>query len=164
MSAILSDDRKYRYRLDREIEGEDPANVLGVIMINPSTADEETNDPTIRRLLGFAKNYGCGTLSVCNLFALRSPDVRDLKKDPDPVGPDNWRHLSILMEDSRQGRVVVAFGSYNKIPKLYMDCVPKLKDLADIHGTTLWTWGTNRDGSPKHPLYIPISKGLDPWL
>src|ERR1051325_10089675 len=128
-------------------------------MINPSTADAEVDDATIRRLIGFARNYACDKVIVGNLFALRSPLVTDLAKHPDPVGPDNWRHLSKIFEESKGGRIVVGFGAYTKIPKRYIDCIVKLRELADIHGVTLWCWGTNKDGSPKHPLYIANAKG-----
>jgi hypothetical protein len=169
--ATLSADGLYRYRLERDIDqgldedlNDGPIKPLTVIMINPSTADASVDDATIRRLIGFAKNMGSEKLIVANLFALRSPLVTDLAKHADPVGPENWRHLSKIMEESKNGHVVVAFGAYSKIPKLHMDCVDKLRDLADIHGVTLWCWGTNKDGSPKHPLYISATKALEPWL
>jgi hypothetical protein len=63
-------------------------------MLNPSTADAETNDPTnIRRCIRFAIDIGCGSLEVVNLFALRATDPRELARHPDAVGPQNERYL-----------------------------------------------------------------------
>ncbi len=164
MTAVLSDDRKYRYLLKRSIPlepGTGAAVTLGVIMINPSTADAELDDPTIRRLKSFASNYGCYQLWVGNLFALRSPDVSELGKADDPVGPLNAQYLRQLFQEC--GRVVVGWGSNSKIPKNHSSVIADLVAMAESAGVTLWCWGTNADGSPKHPLYLRSNTGLVPW-
>jgi hypothetical protein len=60
-------------------------------MLNPSTADERRDDPTIRRCIGFSRARGFGGKTVVNLFALRTPEPRDLREHADPIGPDNDR-------------------------------------------------------------------------
>ena len=86
-TAVFSEDRRYRYLLSRRV-GESSRRVL-FLMLNPSKADEERNDATIRRCVGFARDWGYGILDVVNLFALMSTDPKALLKADDPVGPDN---------------------------------------------------------------------------
>ena len=80
--AVFSEDRRYRYLLERRV-GDSPKRVL-FIMLNPSKADEKYNDPTIRRCIGFAREWGFGLLHVVNLLALMSTDPRALLKADDP--------------------------------------------------------------------------------
>ena len=102
MSAILSDDRKYRYRLTRDL-GFDGEGRCCFVMLNPSTADEKADDPTIRRCIGYAKRFGCMYLEVVNLFAYRStdPDVLPAMSRETAVGPDNDRHIAEACNASR---------------------------------------------------------------
>ena len=86
MSAIFSGDRRYRYLLIRRV-GTSQSRVL-FIMLNPSAADEVRDDPTIRRCIGFARDWGFGLLEVVNLFALMSTNPKTLLDAEDPVGPD----------------------------------------------------------------------------
>jgi len=85
--ATFSTDRVYRYALWRVWDAALPSFV--VIGLNPSTADETENDPTIRRCIGFAKREGCGGLVMLNLFAVRATDPRVMMAHPEPIGPDN---------------------------------------------------------------------------
>lgn len=90
-SAIISECGKYRYSLSR-IWDENKANVL-FIMLNPSTADGDVDDPTIRRCIGFAKSWGYGGIYVGNLFAYRATDPKELLKVENPIGFENIHHL-----------------------------------------------------------------------
>src|SRR6187455_1128147 len=112
MSAIFSEDRRHRYTLARIIRDTEPERDSTVLFVclNPSTADEVRDDPTIRRCVGYAKRWGFSRLVVCNLFALRSTDPRALYEHPDPIGPANDRHL--LDEATRADRVVAAWGAH----------------------------------------------------
>jgi hypothetical protein len=88
--AELSPCRRYRYRLWRRWSD---GPVVNFVMLNPSTADAEQDDPTVRRCVGFAKSWGAGGLVVTNLYALRSTDPKALWTADDPVGPENAFHL-----------------------------------------------------------------------
>src|SRR5262245_13227298 len=101
-SAELSPCGRYRYALTRTWG--DPKKVVCWVMLNPSTADADQDDPTIRRCLGFSRAWGAGGLVVVNLFALRATDPDQLRIAADPVGPDNDSHLST----AAFGRLVVA--------------------------------------------------------
>ena len=97
--AVFSDDMVYRYRLWRTWDPELPTCLF--LMLNPSTADHEQNDPTIRRCLDFAKQWGYGQLLVGNLFALRSTNPQNLRHHPEPTGgPDNDDALLAMHEEA----------------------------------------------------------------
>ena len=88
--AIISQDDKYRYQLSRIWEEEKPKVLF--IMLNPSTADADVDDPTIRRVVNFAKSWGYGGVFVGNLYAFRSTDPKGLRYIDNPVGEDNIGH------------------------------------------------------------------------
>jgi hypothetical protein len=111
-SAIISPCGRYRYRLEREGPGE---GRTVVIMVNPSTADAEQDDATIRKLKGFGARNGWGRIIVGNLFAYRATDVRELAKVDDPFGPRNDWHLHRMIDES--SRVIVAWGPSGKLPR-----------------------------------------------
>lgn len=142
-TAVFSPDRTYRYELWRRWGvGRDYCCFIG---LNPSTADEIQDDPTIRRCIGFAKELGYGSLCMLNLFAFRSrfPDV--MKMQPDPVGPDNDATIQLLAHNA--GIVVAAWGVHGThIGRAgqVLQMIPNLHCL-----------GTTKQGHPKHPLYLP---------
>ena len=105
-TAVFSTDDDYRYRLGRLWNADKP--IVAFVMLNPSTADATTDDPTIRRCLNYAEDWGYGTLLVGNLFALRSTDPSRLHDHPEPVGPDNDEHLWEICEAAE--RVIAAWG------------------------------------------------------
>ena len=90
-SATFSECRRYRYSLSRVWEWSDFQAVF--VGLNPSTADESNDDPTIRRCIGFAKDWGFGGILMLNLFAFRATKPEDMKLADDPVGPDNDKTL-----------------------------------------------------------------------
>lgn len=90
--AVISDCGQYRYLLSRDWES--GLQRLVFIGLNPSTADAEIDDPTIRRLIGFSKAWGYGGFDIVNLFALRSKDPKMLCDHDDPIGPLNDTYLS----------------------------------------------------------------------
>lgn len=117
---------------------------LMVIGLNPSTADETQDDPTIRRCIGFAKRWGFGALCMTNLFAWRDTDPRGMKAAVDPVGADNDHWLGEVA--SGAGLILAAWGAHGmhgRRAEIVRHFMPK-----QLHCLTV-----NADGSPKHPLY-----------
>ena len=81
-----------------------------MVMLNPSTADAESDDPTIRRCIALAAREGFGGVEILNLFAFRATAPADLKAAADPIGPDNDRHLRALF--ARHGTILAAWGMH----------------------------------------------------
>ncbi len=156
--------RTYRYQL--RIIWDPKRKPKMFIGLNPSTADEEQDDPTVRRCINFAKDWGCGGLIMTNAFAFRSTDPRPMLKHIDPVGWENTpEYLSKLAEEC-EGPPVAAWGKHaNQVKTLISEAG------FDIgRGEVLWTdmdkldcLAINLDGSPKHPLYLARSLKPRPW-
>lgn len=159
MSAIISDCGKYRYRLERH--GLAGAGPIAWIMVNPSTADAEVDDPTIRKVVGFTTRLGGGWAIVGNVFAWRATDVRDLKAAHDPHGPENDAHLRQIIADAPV--VIVAWGPTAKLPKLLRHRYMRVVRIADDLGIKLMCLGTAGDGHPRHPLMLAYDTPLTEW-
>lgn len=173
--AEISADGRYRYLLWREWRGtHDRANwrwfggtdgagaELGdpkaclFIMLNPSTADGEVDDPTIRRCVGFAKAWKFERLEVVNLFAYRATKPRELFEvtpaEDDPVGWQNQEHVTQAAVDA--GRIVCAWGAHGG----YLGQDETLRGwLPDV---PIWALGLTAAGKPRHPLYAPANSPL----
>lgn len=147
--ALFSDDRVYRWRLWRRWEPH--AHELLMIMLNPSTADEKTNDPTVERCQVRAIEMGYGSLVVVNIFALRSTDPRALYAHRDPVGEHN--DYTILDCALGAAMVLCAWGTHGAHMARGREVESMLRRRPNI-GKKLHVLGLNADGSPKHPLYI----------
>ena len=160
MAAIISDCGKYRYRLERQCEGE---GATAIIMVNPSTADAELDDATIRKLRGFGNRNQWGKLIVGNLFAYRATDVRELGFQSDPIGPDNSAHLAKIMSDA--DRVIYAWGPLSKQPK-HLRSTWRHVDYA-VRAMALkkpYCIGEPaKCGHPKHPLMLPYDSPILEW-
>lgn len=144
--AIFSSCKKYRYVLTRHIGG--AKGPMLFIMLNPSTADAEKDDPTIRRCIGFAKREGVSTLTIVNLFAYRATDPKELKEVEDPVGPENDIHIKRELEYHRtMGAIIAAWGA-NPIAIQRGHTILKRSAFVLCMGKT-------KSGAPRHPLYIP---------
>ena len=137
--AKLSDDKLYRYQLSR-IWDEDKPTVL-FIMLNPSTADADVDDPTIRRVINFAKSWNYGGVFVVNLYAFRSTDPKRLREIDDPRGKDNKTHIQDLLKSV--DKVIYAWGNKEKEPEWLRELVKKPFCIA-----------LSTKGIPKHPLYL----------
>lgn len=142
--TVFSPCREYRYVLWREWDALNPDYAM-FIGLNPSTADEVNDDPTIRRCVDFARRWGHGALCMTNLFAYRATQPTRMKAHPTPIGVANDRWLKRL---ARHARVVVAgwgvHGSFmgrEQAVRRLLTC--KLSYLALTKG-----------GHPHHPLYL----------
>jgi hypothetical protein len=153
-TAQVSDCGSYRYRLGRRW-----ARGPGVlfIMLNPSTADATQDDATIRRCIGFAKEWQMGALGVVNLYALRATDPRALALADDPVGPLNNDAIHDAITESRL--VVAAWGAH----PMAAHRVSALTEATDAIGRTLACLGTTKAGHPRHPVRLPYGTPLVPW-
>lgn len=142
--AKISECGTYRYQLWR-IWDKDLPKVL-FIMLNPSTADANTDDPTIRRCIGFAKSWGYGGFYVGNLFAYRSTSPKGLLDADDAFGEWNNYHLNEMAE--KCDLVVCAWGNAPILKKMKyyptLNNISKPKHYIDLA----------KDGTPKHPLYL----------
>lgn len=149
-SAVTSPCGAYRYEL-RRVWTAGP--LCGWIMLNPSTADAEQDDPTIRRCMGFARMWGYAGIVVRNLYALRATDPRELAAHSQPWGPDNDTHLMNAVDDPI---TVCAWGSRGKRGDTVLNA------LADA-GANLHHLGLTHAGKPRHPLYLPASVTPEPF-
>jgi hypothetical protein len=152
-SAVVSDCGKYRYHLHRKLgEGRRAATF---IMLNPSTADHEVDDPTIRKVMGFVRRWGCDELHVANLFAFRATKPAELREATNPVGPENREWQRRAVELACDGQVVCAWGTHGAYRGQDQNVLAWIGGLCE-----LMCLGLTRDGHPRHPLYVPYSAEL----
>lgn len=150
--TVLSPCRTYRYALWREwAGGKGYAMFVG---LNPSTADETQDDPTIRRCVAFAKAWGYAGLCMVNLFAFRATNPADMMNAADPVGPDNDQTLRSLAEAA--GVVVAAWGVHGTYGGRHTAVRAMLPRLHCLRLT--------KHGHPGHPLYLPKTLTPVEWV
>lgn len=152
--ATFSDCGLYRYRLWRKW---DSGPTVSFLMLNPSTADENRNDPTIERCHRRAVAMGFSALDVINIFSFRATDPKNLKKAKDPIGPDTD---AALLESMRSADMTIcAWGSHGDHRQRDLEVRQLLKNnKIPVHYLTLTV-----KGQPGHPLYIPYSKTPKLW-
>lgn len=156
--AVISSCGSYRYLLTRPCEVVRPERGTALfLMLNPSTTDADSDDPTIRRCRSFARAWSCNGMTVANLFALRSTDPAALLANGDPIGPDNDTWLRRLARE--YGDVVCAWGAHS-MAKARGGQVATIMQSA---GARLWCLGTTKHGHPRHPLYVPSDQQLVEW-
>ena len=146
--AEFSTDRIYRYSLWRFWDS--GGRYAAFVGLNPSTADEKNDDPTVRRCINYAKAWGFSGLIMLNIFAFRSTDPKNLYALDDPVGPDNDFH--IRSASNKAGITVAAWGTHGEHLNRGAYVATILK-----HPHCL---ATTKAGHPKHPLYL--KKDLKP--
>jgi hypothetical protein len=158
--AVISDCGRYRYRLWRVWD--DTLPTCCFIMLNPSRADGDVDDPTIRRCMAFARREGCGRLEVVNLFAWRATDPQELRALADfdkATGPDNGQHL----DDGMQGAaiIVAAWGAFRfgAADNALYRAMRRGRDA----GLPIFCLGKTKDGYPRHPLYVRADAPLEPY-
>ncbi|HEU5061422.1 MAG TPA: DUF1643 domain-containing protein [Kofleriaceae bacterium] len=151
--AVFDPSGRYRYRLTRRWAGR--GAVVAFVMLNPSTADGERDDPTIRRCAGFARRWGFAAMTVVNVFALRATDPARLRRARDPVGPGNDGHIAGAAADA--DLVVLAWGNHGALRGRDREVVALLAGARPV------CLGVTRGGQPRHPLYLPRSARRRPY-
>jgi hypothetical protein len=141
--AIFSPDRTYRYLLWR-VWNESPP--IHFIMLNPSTADETKNDPTVERCERRAREWGYGGVIVTNIFAYCSTNPKKLSEVKDPVGPDN--DGSILTAATLASCTICGWGEHGKLLNRGREVEELLNDFLT------YALKINQEGYPSHPLYL----------
>lgn len=143
-SARISDCGRYRYTLQRSWHPAGMNRFVCWVMLNPSTADERQDDPTIRRCVNFAKAWGYDGIEVVNLYAWRATKPTELWKQKDPVGPNN--DVTIRLVSFASALTVCAWGNNAKDKRL-REVTPLLCEPHALRVT--------KAGQPAHPLYLP---------
>jgi len=146
--AVFSDCRKYRYAIWRKWNWDKP--LVMIIGLNPSTADEKTNDPTITRCISFAHFWGFGGVCMTNLFGLCATSPTELKAYHDPIGKENDAWVHEMAKDA--AIKVAAWGNHGKFLNRSVEILSSLDQLHYIQ--------MNKTGEPAHPLYLKA--GLKP--
>jgi len=154
-TAVYSDCEKYRYSLTRIWNPEGSKALF--IMLNPSTATEVQNDPTVERCERRARTLGFGSFRVTNIFAWRDTDPRKMRAATDPVGPEN--DLTIMQSCTWADQIICAWGAHGE----HLDRGKVMKVLLDRTGLPLLHLGLTKAGHPKHPLYIAYAQQPDLW-
>lgn len=158
-SAVMSEDGLYRFRLDRWW-GDGPR--VAWIMLNPSRADGDVDDPTIRRCIGFTKAWGYDGLTVVNLYPLRATDPRALRGfeeiASDAVAARNG--LAVGQAVAAAAVTVAAWGIHGAMNGIgeWMR-----RRLVDEHAVPLFHLGLTKGGHPRHPLYVPGDVQPQAW-
>jgi hypothetical protein len=162
-AAVISECGRYRYQLLRGWEG--GSGALTFVMLNPSTADAELDDPTVRRCMGFARSAGYGGVCVVNLFALRTTNPSTLRTRPWPVGQLNNHYLCLAFQTARSRRepVVAAWGPAPSVRTLVAERAADVVALARGCRVELMCLGQSKSGAPRHPLMLPATATLRPW-
>ncbi|MFV2038548.1 MAG: DUF1643 domain-containing protein [Paracoccaceae bacterium] len=154
-TALYSDCERYRYLLSRTWNAEGQRALF--VMLNPSTATELQNDPTVERCERRARTLGFGAFRVANIFAWRATDPRQMRTAPDPVGPDNDRLIAKSARWSDQ--IICAWGTHGG----FMDRGVFVLELLRQSETALFHLGLTNAGHPRHPLYIAYAQRPEPW-
>ena len=148
--AVLDNTRTYRYVLWRVLK--EKGDTILWIGLNPSTADEDTDDPTIRRVVNYSRDWGYANVLMANLFAFRATDPKEMKKAADPFGKDNndW-----LIKLRKQSQLCVA--AWGNAGCLKWSGHRLLKQFKELGLTPIHCLGITKVGHPRHPLYMKRS-------
>lgn len=160
--AVISSCGRYRYALARDVQAIFPRQGLVVFLgVNPSTADAQTDDATVRKWRGFAERWGFRRFLVGNLFAYRATDVGELAAVEDPIGPDNDAHLRDMLWQA--SLVVPCWGSREKLPATLRPRIDAVRAVLRQIPVEVLVLGLTRSGDPKHPLMLGYHARLEDW-
>ncbi|WP_102109168.1 DUF1643 domain-containing protein [Oceaniglobus roseus] len=153
--AVYSPCERYRYTLTRVWDPSGPR--LLCVMLNPSTATEVQNDPTVERCERRARVLGYGAFRVCNIFAWRDTDPKAMRAAADPVGPGN--DAALIESADWADAILCAWGTHGA----HLSRGPAVEALLRATGKPLTHLGLSKAGHPKHPLYIGYAEQPRPW-
>ena len=153
-AAVYSDCTRYRYRLIR-IWQPDGRRAL-FVMLNPSTATELQNDPTVERCERRARALGFGSFAVANIFAFRATDPKVMRASSDPIGPEN---NAAILDLAQAAHIICAWGSHGA----HLGRGHQVEAMLRRAGHPLHHLGLTRSGLPKHPLYISYEQQPQLW-
>lgn len=159
MKAILSPCGAYRYRLDRDVQGE--GRVFAYFGINPSTADHEQDDATVRKWRGFTIRNSGRKFIVGNVFSYRATDIRELARDIPDCDEIHWSHIMQIIAEA--DILVACWGSNSKLPPSKRERPAELLQVLMRSGKPLFHFGKTRSGDPKHPLMLGYDTPLIEW-
>lgn len=151
-------DRVYRYTLWRcwgDVDAGAP--YMAVIGLNPSTADEQNDDPTIRRCISFAKREGMGALCMLNLFAFRATDPKVMKAAETPIGELNNAFIYARCKTAKI--VLAAWGTHG----IFQNRASSVMEILAREDTKISCLGRTAEGYPRHPLYVRADKPFEPF-
>lgn len=158
--AIISPCGAYRYLLERRWLSVNSSHRYGeracFVMLNPSTANADEDDPTIRKCVGFAGRWGCSEIDVVNLFGVRSTDPSVLLRGGEIVGHDNDQHVADAV--AKASVVVAAWGAHAK------PFAMRRKVIERMLPRNTMCLGRTKDGSPRHPLMLAYATPLQPYF
>ena len=154
-TAVYSDCERYRYSLTRVWEPQGKRVLF--VMLNPSTATEVQNDPTVERCERRARTLGYGAFQVTNIFAWRATDPRDMKRAADPIGPHNDKTL--VQGADWADHIIAAWGAHGAHRDRGAAVAQQLARLDQ----PLFHLGLTKAGHPKHPLYLPYHQQPERW-
>jgi len=157
-AAVFSHDGLYRYLLVRRWKAGPP--VVTFVLLNPSTADESTEDATSRRCLGFARREGMHALKVVNLFAWRATDPADLRAAGAPAGEFSDEFITGHCRTAQL--VVCGWGATADMPS-FRARAAHVRGLLRAAGIHPWCLGTSSSGAPRHPLFVAADTPLEPY-
>lgn len=164
--ATFSACRTWRYKLWRIWDSSKPPLVM--LMLNPSTADEAMNDPTVERCERRAYAGGCGGLIVLNIFAFRATDPGEMKAAADPIGPENDGHITQVLALATLAaaggprlawRICAGWGIHGS----HLGRDRQVARMFQAAGVPLYCLGVTASGQPRHPLYVGYSVPFQPW-
>ncbi len=157
-SAVYSPCERWRYLLTRTWDPSGPRALF--VMLNPSTATEMQNDPTVERCERRARALGYGAFRVTNIFAFRATDPRVMRAEADPVGPENDAALRDSATDwVGEGLILCAWGNHGA----HLGRGPAVERLLRATGRPLHHLGLTKAGAPQHPLYIGYDRQPERW-
>lgn len=155
-TAVYAPDGRHRYLLTRVWQPQGRRALF--VMLNPSTATETQNDPTVERCQRRAVALGHGAFRVVNIFAFRATDPRMMKAAADPVGPDNDAAISDSLGWADD--VIAAWGTHGA----HLARGAAVERMIRAAGVTPLVLALTRDGHPQHPLYVAYARQPVPWL
>lgn len=155
-TAVYSDCERYRYSLTRIWD--DAGRRVNFVMLNPSTATEVQNDPTVERCERRARALGYGSFAVTNIFAWRDTDPKAMRAASDPVGPAN--DDAIIERATWAQDVIAAWGTHGA----HLDRGAQVVNILHSVDRPLYHLGLSKAGHPKHPLYLPYTQHPETWV